>query len=72
MASRHDVSTLIGSALRYRPVGLYQRQERTVKLSRRLVVVEAMASQWVNLNYGRAALVLAGSLAALKAFSLPK
>lgn len=33
--------------------------------------VGAMASQWVSLNYVRAALTLVGWVAALKAFSLP-
>ena len=34
--------------------------------------LEAMASQWIALNYVRAALVLTGWLAALKALSLPR
>jgi hypothetical protein len=33
---------------------------------------QAMASQWVHLNYVRAALALVGWVAALRAFSLPR
>lgn len=35
------------------------------------LTAKAMASQWVHLNYTRAALVLIGWIAALKALSLP-
>lgn len=33
--------------------------------------VDTMASQWLHLNYVRAALTLAGWIATLKAFSIP-
>jgi hypothetical protein len=57
----------IGTFVYFIPTGLTLMRAEPLPDS----TIGAMASQWVSLNYVRAALTLVGWMAALKAFSLP-